>query len=193
MAKKYKRPAEWRHVRWTHTQVLAFDPALANTGWACVTFHSAFATPVIVARGTFTTAPEDGSTVGILGSLERGDLIYSFTDSLISQFEGVTIVHEVPVNQANATFVRKVEGGPVSAMAVRAAARNNGHVPEPIEVQTWKKCLCNDGHATKEAVAVALGEVFPGLGRSNEHVRDALGCALGWMIKAERWSEHATS
>ena len=75
-------------------------------------------------------------------------------------------------------------------MAVRAAMRNNGHEPEAIEVQTWKKRLTDNGHADLHEVAAVIAEVFPGLKRSNEHVRAAIGCAIGFMIKAERWTEH---
>ena len=102
----------------------------------------------------------------------------------------VVMVHETPVNQSNAESVHKSEGGPVSAMAVRAAMRNNGFEPVAIEVQTWKKRLTDNGHANLAEVAVEIFEIFPGLKRSNEHVRAAIGCAVGWMIKAERWTEH---
>ena len=191
MAKKVARPKDWGKVDWHPTKVLAFDPALANTGWALVHFFAYPMHPVIGASGTYVTKPADASSAGIIGSLERGDAIFEFVDRLIKNMEpDIVMVHETPVNQANAAFVHKSEGGPVSAMAVRAAMRNNGHEPMAIEVQTWKKRVTDNGHADLHEVAAVIAEVFPDLKRSNEHVRAALGCALGFMIKAERWTEY---
>lgn len=191
MARKTVRPTDWSKVEWQPTSVLAFDPALANTGWALVNFLARVPFPLIGATGTFVTGPEHGTGMGILASLERGDLIYDFADRLIKGMEPATVmVHEMPVNQSNALQVRKAEGGPVSSMALRAAMRANGFVPESIEVQTWKKRITDNGSADLSAVAAAIAEIFPGLRRSNEHVRAALGCAVGFMVKAERWSEH---
>lgn len=191
MAKKVARPKDWRKVEWRQTSILAFDPALANTGWALVNFFPFPFSPVLAATGTFVTKPADASSAGIIGSLERGDAIFAFADRLMKDMDSdVVMLHETPVNQANAAFVHKSEGGPVSAMAVRAAMRINGFEPEAIEVQTWKKRLTDNGHADLHEVAAVIAEIFPGLKRSNEHVRAAIGCAVGFMIKAERWTEH---
>jgi Holliday junction resolvasome RuvABC endonuclease subunit len=190
VTRKAKRPTDWSTVRWQDTTIVAFDPALANTGWACIQFHSYIPRPIIHSRGTFVTAPDDASNAGLTGSLERGDLIFRFARSLLDEMEpGAIVVYEAPINQSNAAHVAKIEGGPISAMAVRAAMVVNHYTPVTIEVQTWKKFVCGDGRADKEAVAATIGQIFPGLGRSNEHVRDAIGVAIGHMIKAERWSD----
>ena len=63
MAKKVARPKDWRNVEWRPTDVLAFDPALANTGWALVHFYAYPIPPVLGATGTFVTKPEDASSV----------------------------------------------------------------------------------------------------------------------------------
>jgi Holliday junction resolvasome RuvABC endonuclease subunit len=191
MAKKVARPKDWSKVEWQPTDVLAFDPALANTGWAFVHFFAWPISPILGGTGTFVTKPEEASSAGIIGSLERGDTIFTFASSLMKAMDPtVVMVHETPVNQSNAAYVHKSEGGPVSAMAIRAAMRNNGFEPQAIEVQTWKKRLTDNGHADLHEVAAVIAEIFPGLKRSNEHVRAAIGCAIGFMIKAERWTEH---
>ena len=186
-----KPPKNWRNVVWEPAWVLAFDASMANTGWALVRFSPSSYIPRISLTGTIRTGRDDGSNDSIKGSLERGDLIYREACTVFEaiHIDDLFVVHELPAMQTMVKQVRKAEGGPISAMAVRAAALAHGYEPLTVHGTTMKRLVTGDGKATKQQVGEAVVELFRFLTKSNEHIRDALGLAVAWMLNEKKWIE----
>jgi Holliday junction resolvasome RuvABC endonuclease subunit len=175
--------------------VLAFDASMRNTGWALVRFTRTTHRPMALLSGTIRTGREDGSNDSILGSLERGDIIYEAVCTVFEAIEpysldDLIVVHELPAMQGKVKAVRKSEGGTISAMAMRAAGLAHGYKSEAIHGTTMKRLVAGNGLATKPEVGEAVKERYALTGTSNEHVRDALGLAMAWMINEKRWGEY---
>lgn len=74
------------------------------------------------------------------------------------------------------TLVQAYVSGVVQACFVRA-----GFSVYLVNTQTWKKVVCGNGHASKEAIAATVGQRWPTLVRivqSDQDLIDAAGCYL---------------
>lgn len=59
----------------------------------------------------------------------------------------------------------------------RDLCRSRGETVD-ITASQWRKSVCGRGNATKHLIRVRIPQVVFGLKSSNEHTRDAVGCAV---------------
>lgn len=180
--KKYGKPKhhDWgEFTEWPNGRILAFDQALAKTGWAFVSFSEG-CRPVLISSGTITTEPSEDGLSGFEDSLNRGDYLFETFSSLITSMQFEAVAHEMPAMMGG-TKSSKAEAPIVAAMALRSAFRAEApRVPCMIvQAQRAKATVAGRPHAEKAEMRSAVMSV---LGyeawRTNEHVTDAVAIAV---------------
>lgn len=184
--RKQEYPPNWDEWTWPMCNVLVFDQSLANTGWALVRFNPVWRQPKVAMFGTIRTSADEEVT-GMTGSLERGSQLVQEIANVMTVVRATWhidfIVHEHPAMMGMAKS-RNREAAPIAALAVHAAAVMNQSFSireTPIvvmEIQKWKKWVTGNHLADKPEIARALWKVIPEFA-TNEHVRDAIGVAIG--------------
>ncbi len=167
-----------------HTRVIAFDQAIANTGWCIVSFQVGFP-PQVEQAGTIKTETLNGRTSWD-DTLERSQRLLGHAYELIFA-EGVDLVlHEMPP-VGNGPFMRGSWSSIVAATAVRGAAFMADIPVFHVSAQSVKKYLTEDANAKKKKVREAIDKLtddgrllMAGDIRLNEHIVDAIGIALTW-------------
>lgn len=179
-------PPDWATWEWPLATVLSFDQSLANTGWALIQFNPKRQQPKVQMHGTLHTTPDDDIT-GMRGSLVRGGQLVQDIANVMTiaraSWHIDYIVHEHPAMMGMAKS-RNQEAAPIAGLAVHAAVVLNQSFEirkTPIvimEIQRWKRWVTGNHQADKPQIAAALWRVIPQFG-TNEHVRDAIGVAIG--------------
>lgn len=167
--------------------VIAFDQALANTGWVVVKYDF-FAPPLLYAIGTIKTPPLD-DRVSWDDTLERSTRLMAGVLDLLYVFEKIDLVlHEMPP-VGTGPFIRAAYSSVVAAVSVRMAAYLVKAPVDHISAQSVKKFLTGNGNAKKPAVREAVltliesGKVDTNPAEKfqlNEHIVDAIGIALAY-------------
>lgn len=166
------------------TKILAFDQAIANTGWV-VLQHKPRTVTEILAAGTIKTVTLD-NRVSWDDTLERSTRLMQEALDLMWFHAPNLVLHEMPpVGQG--PFMRASWSSIVAATAVRCAAHQAKLPIDQVSAQTVKKSLTGNGNAKKQEVRkvidglVESGALFidPEYKiRLNEHIVDAIGLAL---------------
>lgn len=175
-------PFTHMHVSW-QGRLLAFDQALATTGWANLA-ASASTGLAVLATGMIETEPTGAK--GYEDSFSRGEAIFGDVLDLIRRVEPALIVCEMPVAMGK-KFKGNLEAGLVACMAVRCAVKFAGLPIRMLNRQAVSKKLTGNGNADKRSVRDAVKRQFPALPkgmRLNEHTYDAM--ALGVAAVTER-------
>jgi Holliday junction resolvasome RuvABC endonuclease subunit len=166
--------------------VIAFDQALANTGWVVVRYDF-FAPPLLYALGTIKTPPLD-DRVSWDDTLERSTRLMAGVLDLLYLFGPDLVLHEMPP-VGGGPFVRAAYSSVVAAVSVRTAAYLTKAPVDHISAQSVKKFLTGNGNAKKQEVRKAINALIES-GRVdtnpaerfqlNEHIADAIGIALAY-------------
>lgn len=161
-------------IRWTGDgTVVAFDQALANTGYVVAHFRPKVMK--VIASGTLHTTSSGGRT-SWTDTLYRARELIRPIRKILAEHEPRIIVHETPPI-GNSRSMRRPDSSILSAMAIWVAAEDTPI--RMIDARAAKRYLTGKAGATKKEVRTALenrlGDVFaePHL-RKNEHVYDAL-------------------
>lgn len=158
--------------------VLAFDQALANTGWAFLIPSY----PHVIDRGVLHSTP--GERQGMEDNLSRAVELEEQIDALMlpySEAGGLLVAHEAP-----AVMGYRVESSLLVALAVRIVARRQGCRVVMVQAQHAKARMTGNANATKPEIKVALEEMWPhlnqqGWGPWNADVRDAVIVGINAM------------
>jgi len=152
--------------------ILAFDQAVAATGWACLVATEDEVT--IRGLGTFKTVPITG---GHEDTLLRAVQLHADFERLIDGLGPDIVAHETPPVGAR---MSRPESSLVAATALRIAAAHAHIDVVMIGAQRAKKRLTGNGNATKPQVREALLSLLPSLSghRLNENVVDATAIGM---------------
>ena len=148
--------------------VLAFDQALANTGWCLM--RPIY--PYVIRTGVIRTDTD----IGHEGNLSRTILVHDAVKALIDTHLDL-VVHETPPVGPG---MYRPESSLLAATAIRIAAHDHGVALTMAPAQRAKVRLTGDAQATKADIKAGIKKLWPHLpilGPWNEHVRDAI--ALG--------------
>lgn len=154
-------------------RVLAFDQALANTGWALL---GPGAPPEVLSMGTYRPK-EDGTGFDL--SMRRAYKIYAEALGLIEAFHPDVVVCEMPPI-AKATVMRP-ESSLMAAQAIHFAARMTDAPILMVNAQQAKRYITGSVRSSKADTKKAVLAVYRGglkSNRVNEHVSDALALGL---------------
>jgi Holliday junction resolvasome RuvABC endonuclease subunit len=166
------------------TRVLAFDQAIANTGWVLIQFVPGVATEILAA-GTIHTTTE-GDKVSWDDTLDRASRLFAEVSDLIWNLQPDLVLHEMPP-VGSGPFIRGSYSSVTAAVAIRNAAMLQKRPVDHVSANAVKKNLTGNGNAKKKEVRAAVesliadGVVFVNPGASlrlNEHIVDAIGIAL---------------
>ena len=162
--------------------LIAFDQAIANTGWAVLHFDSS---NIVEIRGIGTIKTRtEGELTSWADTLDRSTRLATDIEKLLIQWQPNLVVHEMPP-VGKGPFVRRSESSVVAATAVRITASSLSLPVEHVGANKAKKHLTGNAKAKKDEVKGAIKariehgsiiEVFE-TGRYNEHIWDAI--ALG--------------
>lgn len=182
---KQTYPPDWSTFKWPDMTVLAFDQSLAHVGWALVRFQTTLNRPMVRLYGTVSTEPIVGLS-GWRDSLARGDLLLDDIAGVMavaSEHSRIDrIVHEMPAMMGGSRSTKQ-EGPPISAMAVRAAARRHENPGirsaemVMVEIQRSKRMITGNHLADKPQIKIGLFKIIDEFS-TNEHVRDACAVAI---------------
>lgn len=153
-------------------KVLSFDPGTKMTGWAYVEVSGcpALSRPI---TATFITA---GNISSLPDALEALMLRHESGLVAIEKLEGYAFGGRV-----------QVVSGLVSSSNVAGIIRGLAHAHKRATVEmsatAWRKIVCGRGSATDAVIKTTVNRVVEAMPkRSNAHVRDAVGLALGASI-----------
>lgn len=166
-------------------RILAFDQALANTGWVLVNGNPwrLYQTGAIRTSSVFQ---------GHVGNLSRQQDLREEVGGLIETWNPDLIVHETPPVGGR---MQRPESSLLGASAIWSAALDRSVPLCMVSAQTAKKRLCDIRDADKRMVRKGLEQLLPETVfeaknkkmQWNEHVRDALALAVVASEDVERY------
>jgi Holliday junction resolvasome RuvABC endonuclease subunit len=165
-------------------KVLAFDQAIANTGW-CVMFHQAGISSEILDAGTIRTVASEERTSWD-DTLDRATQVTKQVLDLLWSHVPDLVLHEMPP-VGSGPFMRGTYSSVCAAVAVRDAAMIAALPVAQVSAQEAKKVLTGDGNAKKPEVRKVVnrlieeGSLFlnpEAKIRLNEHIIDAIALIL---------------
>ena len=151
-------------------QVLGIDPGV-TTGWGVIELATPTSTPRALRWGTFRAEHErdvDRHLRDLLDALPLHALIG------VEQIEGVAYSGKGAGIVPNLLHAKGIESRIRARADIWLAPRFTVDLP----ANAWKRILCGRGNADDKLVAQRLPLHLVGLGKSNEHARDALGLAV---------------
>jgi Holliday junction resolvasome RuvABC endonuclease subunit len=161
--------------------VVAFDPAIANTGYAVVDrsgerLH-------ILDMGVFsTTATPDRSSWD--ATFKRAVALDVFVRGLLCKWTPALVLHEMPPVGGGPT-IHRADSSIVASCVVQLASAALEVPVQMVSAQKAKKVLTGKAKADKKQVRRVLEEMFPAEVKTrslrwNEHSADALALVVTW-------------
>jgi Holliday junction resolvasome RuvABC endonuclease subunit len=161
-------------------QVLAFDQALANTGWVFVDIGQVQQMGLL-SWGTIRTTPRDK---GHQGNIERGVEVQRAVARQIDAWLPELVLYEQPPVARRG--MARPESSLLAALAVNVACNLANVEVLGISGQQAKRTLTGFTNADKGHIRLAIKERWPSLKVTNEHERDAW--ALAWHYASQERS-----
>jgi Holliday junction resolvasome RuvABC endonuclease subunit len=167
-------------------KVLAFDQAIANTGWCLCLNQEGIVTEVLDAGTIKTVASEERTSWD--DTLTRSVQVMSGVLELLWKHVPDLVLHEMPP-VGTGPFMRGTYSSVCAAVAVRCAAMQAALPVDQVSAQTVKKILTGNANAKKSEVRKAINKLLengqlllnPEMKiRLNEHIVDAIGIFLSF-------------
>ena len=157
--------------------VLGFDPGSRSSGWARLDVRGCAPAPVVPTFLEGGEVESDFFAVGALFRATSSDLVaVEWLEGIAYPIRNPGIVAQLLASSAAASRIETL---------ARVAERKTSRVP----AVKWRHLLCGRGNADDKLVKLAVERLVYGMPpRSNVHVRDAVGCAVGaaWMVGGDR-------
>jgi Holliday junction resolvasome RuvABC endonuclease subunit len=165
-------------------KVIAFDQAIANTGWV-IMYHQAGISSEILDAGTIkTVASEDRTSWD--DTLYRATQVMTGVLELLWKHSPDLVLHEMPP-VGSGPFMRGTYSSVCAAVAVRCATLQAALPVDQVSAQEAKKVLTGNGNAKKKEVRQAVNKIIEEGGlfvnpeakiRLNEHIVDSIALIL---------------
>ena len=165
-------------------KTIAFDQAIANTGWV-VMYHQEGIASEILDAGTIKTVASDDRTSWD-DTLFRSTQVMAGVLELLWKHVPDLVIHEMPP-VGSGPFMRGTYSSVCAAVAVRCAALQAILPVAQVSAQEAKKLLTSNGNARKPEVRQAVNKIIEEGGlfvnpetkiRLNEHIIDAIALIL---------------
>ncbi len=165
-------------------KVIAFDQAIANTGWV-VMFHQAGISSEILDAGTIRTVASEERTSWD-DTLDRSTQVMKEVLELLWKHAPDLVLHEMPP-VGSGPFMRGTYSSVTAAVAVRCASLQAALPVDQVSAQAAKNVLTGNPKAKKPEVRKAVnrlieeGQLFlnpEAKIRLNEHIVDAIALIL---------------